>query len=89
MDVGSIPTGGSEVAMSSSVIWLCLLSLLFLLLAAAVAWDVTLIERGKETISRWVLLVSQADPIVAVLFSAPFVFVAGVMAGHWWFPQKP
>lgn len=66
---------------------LFLLIAAFLVLAVVVGWDIWLIDTGKESISRWIDLASQANPIIAVLISAPFIFVAGILAGHWWFPE--
>lgn len=67
--------------------YLVLLIAAFLVLAVITGYDIWLIEGGKESISMMIALASKANPIIAVLIAAPFCFVAGVMAGHWWFPE--
>ena len=59
----------------------------FLVLAVVTGYDIWLIENCKESISMMIALASKVDPIIAVLIAAPFIFCAGIMAGHWWFPE--
>lgn len=67
--------------------WLFLLAAGLLVLAVVAGYDIWLIDTGRESISMWIALASKANPIIAVLIAAPFCFVAGVLAGHWWFPE--
>ena len=57
-----------------------------LMIVALVILDCWLCLTGQTTISRRLAAACKVDPIIAVLISGPFFFIAGCLAGHWWFP---
>lgn len=64
-------------------------SAIALMLVGAIAHNAEVYISGQgQTVSQWMLAAAQRSPLVPALAGLALGLIAGVLCGHWFWPQK-